>query len=346
VISSNFRRALALIFVLAFAGTACSGSPTDAARVNGTAVSQSDLEDEITALINAVKNAPDSLLGPEDRVATLNQITADAKNTTPSAQFVANRLSTRIFGVIVGQALERFGLQVEDEDVQASTADVDQQGIYGVAGEKWRQQAIDDGARTSRLSRYLEDPANVWYTDADVDAFYAAKKATFTQACTSHILVDDRVTADKLLAEIKAGGDFAKAAAASSTDTSNKDQGGELGCNAKGAFVPEFEAAVAKAKDGDIVGPVETQFGFHVIKVTSTYKARDLDDTLRQEIRQTLATPVGWLDLTLAQAKITVNTKYGSWSADERAVVPPAGAATPSTTPAAEPQLPTGVSGK
>jgi parvulin-like peptidyl-prolyl isomerase len=326
VISSNIRRVLALIFVLAFAGTACSGSQSDAASVNGTAISQSDLLDELAALIKAVKDAPDTLLGPEDRAATLNQITVDTKNTTPTSQFAANRLSTRIFSVLVGQALERFGLQVEQDDVDASTADVDGQGIYGVAGEKWRQLAIDDGARTSRLSRYLEDPANVWYTDADVDAYFAAKKASFVQACTSHILVEDRMTADKLLAELKSGADFSAVAAANSTDTSNKDAGGDLGCNVEGAFVPEFEAAVATAKDGDLVGPVETQFGFHIIKVTSTFKQRELDGALREEIRQTLATPIGWLDLTLAQAKITVNPKYGSWSVTAREVVPPAGA--------------------
>ncbi len=346
MISSTFRRALALIFVLAFAGTACSGSPTDAARVNGTAISQSDLSDELSALITAVKNAPDDKMAPDQRVAVLNQLTVGSKATTPSAQASASLLTNRIFGVLVGQALDRFGLQPEAEDIEASTADIDESSIYGLAPAAWRQKAIDDGARTSRLSRYLEDPANVWFTDEDVDAYFAAKKASFTQACTSHILVDDRAAADKLLAELKAGGDFAKAAAANSTDTSNKDQGGDLGCTPKGAFVPEFEAAVAKAKDGDLVGPVQTQFGFHIIKVANTYKARELDAALRDEIRQTLATPVGWLDLTLAKAKITVNTKYGTWSATDRAVVPPSGAATPSTAPAAEPELPTSSTGK
>jgi parvulin-like peptidyl-prolyl isomerase len=346
VISSNFRRALALIFVLAFAGTACSGSPTDAARVNGTAISQSDLSDEIDALITAVKNAPDDKMSAEQRVSVLNQLTVGSKATTPSAQASASLLTNRIFAVLVSEALDRFGLQIEAEDTAASTQDIDENSIYGLASAKWREHAIQDGARTSRLSRYLEDPANVWYTDADVDAYFAAKKATFTQACTSHILVDDRVTADKLLAELKAGGDFVKAAAANSTDTSNKDKGGELGCNPKGAFVPAFEAAISKAKDGELVGPVETEFGFHIIKVTSTYKARELDDALRQEIRQTLGTPIGWLDLTLANAKITVNSKYGTWSATDRSVVPPAGAATPSTAPVAEPELPTGATGK
>lgn len=335
--SSIFRRVPALLVALLLVA-ACSGSPTDAARVNGTAISQSDITDEVKALVAAVQGATDDKIPPDQRAQLLGQLTTSPSGKgSPNAGAAASLLTNRIFGVLVQEALDDFGIEVEDQDREASTADVDGASLYGLASAKYRQQAIDDGARTSRLSRYLEDTTNVWYTDADVDAYYAAKKATYVQACTSHILVDDKAVADKLLAEIKGGADFAQVAAANSTDTSNKDKGGDLGCNAEGAFVPPFEAAVKAAKAGDLVGPVETEFGFHLIKVTSGYTARELDDALRQEIKTTLGTPVGWLDLTLARAKITVSSKFGTWDAAQRSVVPPKGAATPTTTPVAQP---------
>lgn len=324
---SFFRRVLALVLALSFVGAACSGSPTDAARVNGTAIPQGDISDEIKALVAAVQGAPDDKIPPEQRAQLLSQLTTgNAGQGSPTSSASASLLTNRIFGLLVSDALTKFGLSVEAQDVDASSQDVDASSIYGLASDKWRQAAIDEGARTSRLSRYLEDTTNVWYTDADVDAYYAAKKSTFVQACTSHILVDDKAVADKLLAELKAGADFAQVAAANSTDTSNKDDGGDLGCNAEGAFVPPFEAAVKTAKAGDLVGPVQTDFGFHLIKVTTPFTPRELDDALRAEIKTTLATPVGWLDLTLTRAKITVNSKYGTWDAAQRAVVPPSGA--------------------
>ncbi len=329
-VGRSIRRVAALVVVV-LAAAACNGSPTDAARVNGTAISQSDIRDEIDALIKAVQTAPDDKIPPEQRVSLLNQLRASGVSSSPSAQASASLLTNRIFGVLVSDALDRFGLSVEAEDIEASTADVDQASIYGLTASKWRQQAIDSGARTSRLSRYLEDTSNVWYTDADVDTYYAAKKGNYVQACSSHILVEDRETAERILGELRGGGDFAALAAANSTDESNKDKGGDLGCQPKGTFVPPFEAALSAAKDGELVGPVQTDFGYHLIKVTSAYAARPLDDALRSEIKTALGTPVGWLELTVAKAKITVNSKYGTWSPADLAVVPPKGAATPTT---------------
>ncbi|MGH2567887.1 MAG: peptidylprolyl isomerase, partial [Bacteroidota bacterium] len=71
-----------------------------------------------------------------------------------------------------------------------------------------------------------------------------------------------------LLREIRNGADFVELAKAHSEDVSNASRGGELGWNGRGAWVKAFEDAAFRARVGEIVGPVRTQFGWHIIKVT------------------------------------------------------------------------------
>jgi len=82
----------------------------------------------------------------------------------------------------------------------------------------------------------------------------------------AHILVESKEKADSLLADIKAGKSFEELAKKNSKCPSGKN-GGDLGSFKKGQMVKEFEDAAFKGKKGDIVGPVKTQFGYHLIKI-------------------------------------------------------------------------------
>ena len=93
------------------------------------------------------------------------------------------------------------------------------------------------------------------------------KKASKVRA--SHILVKTEAEAKAVLGNLKAGDDFATVAKKFSTCPSGK-KGGDLGWFGKGMMVKEFEDAAFKAKVGEIVGPVRTKFGYHLIKVTET----------------------------------------------------------------------------
>ncbi|MBI1170956.1 peptidylprolyl isomerase [bacterium] len=85
----------------------------------------------------------------------------------------------------------------------------------------------------------------------------------------SHILVDSEDKAKALLADIEGGKPFADVAKANSKDGSAAN-GGDLGWFGKGAMVKPFEDAVVAAPVGKVVGPIKTDFGWHLILVTET----------------------------------------------------------------------------
>src|SRR5262249_4205639 len=82
-----------------------------------------------------------------------------------------------------------------------------------------------------------------------------------------HILVYSEDQADVLLAQLKAGASFAELARANSIDTGSAPQGGDLGWASKGVYVPEFENAIWAAQPGQVIGPIKTAFGFHLVLI-------------------------------------------------------------------------------
>jgi peptidyl-prolyl cis-trans isomerase C len=125
-------------------------------------------------------------------------------------------------------------------------------------------------------------------TDAALQAAYDERfKATVpqTEYNAAHILVDTVETAEKLKAELAAGADFAELAKANSTDTGSGANGGDLGWFGPGMMVKPFEDAVVSAKVGEVVGPVQSEFGFHLILVKETrVAAQPTLDEMRDEL--------------------------------------------------------------
>lgn len=89
-----------------------------------------------------------------------------------------------------------------------------------------------------------------------------------SQATARHILVDSEEDCTALKAEIEGGADFAEIARQRSNCPSGQ-RGGELGSFGRGMMVPEFDEVVFSAEVGTVQGPVKTQFGYHLIEVTS-----------------------------------------------------------------------------
>jgi len=89
-----------------------------------------------------------------------------------------------------------------------------------------------------------------------------------TQAAARHILVETQQKCEDLKKQIEAGADFADVAKQHSKCPSGQ-QGGELGTFTPGQMVPEFDKVVFSAEVGKVHGPVQTEFGYHLIKITS-----------------------------------------------------------------------------
>jgi len=89
-----------------------------------------------------------------------------------------------------------------------------------------------------------------------------------TLATARHILVDTEEKCNELKAEIENGADFGDVAKANSNCPSGSN-GGDLGQFGPGMMVPEFDKVVFSAEVGSVEGPVKTQFGYHLLEVTS-----------------------------------------------------------------------------
>jgi parvulin-like peptidyl-prolyl isomerase len=129
----------------------------------------------------------------------------------------------------------------------------------------------------------------------EVERFYEENKelqfTTPEQRCARHILFnkDQRAQAEEVKGRLQNGADFAELAREFSQDPGSAENGGDLGCLGQGETVPNFEEALFNAEEGEIVGPVETEFGYHVVEVTdirqqSTQPLSEVEGQIREQL--------------------------------------------------------------
>ncbi len=160
------------------------------------------------------------------------------------------------------EGLSTGGQVTVDNEVRAILAN---QAIAAISAEAVTDEALQ--------SAYEESFAN-----AEPDVEFNA----------SHILVETEEEAQALVVELEGGADFAELAAEKSTGPSGPN-GGSLGWFGPGAMVEPFENAVAEMEAGAISEPVQTQFGWHVIKLNETRLAEAPPlDAVRAELTDQL----------------------------------------------------------
>lgn len=156
-----------------------------------------------------------------------------------------------------------------------------------------QQQGIKDEDEFRKQLKFglLQEKAVSEDVDISEDEMKEQYERMKTDIEAKHILVEDEDTAKKVKKKLDDGEDFDKLAKKYSTDDETKDDGGDLGFFSVGDMDPDFEKAAYDLDKGDISDPVQTQNGFHIIKVTDKRDTEedvgDFDDE-KDEIKSEL----------------------------------------------------------
>lgn len=156
------------------------------------------------------------------------------------------------------------------------------------------QLSLENEERALRASEVIQEIAEGAVSEEALEAAYLARFGEITPEMefnASHILVETEEAAVALIEQLNEGADFAELARENSTGPSGPN-GGQLGWFGKGAMVPEFEEAVVALDVASVsAAPVQTQFGWHVIRLNETRvkEAPTLDQVrgeLMEEVRR------------------------------------------------------------
>lgn len=150
----------------------------------------------------------------------------------------------------------------------AQAAEGDKLGSGAAFDERmkyWQRRALRDA--------YFDKSVKAAVNEAEAKKLYdsqltGAKPQEEMRA--RHILVETQAKAKEIFELIAHGEDFAKMAKQHSKDPGSKEEGGDLGYFTRGQMVPVFEEAAVKLKKGEVSQPVQSQFGWHIIKLEDT----------------------------------------------------------------------------
>ena len=234
-----------------------------AAALSGPALAEGETADTVVATVNGVNITLGHMIALRETLpAEYQQLPDDVLFKGPAKSNYFGGLRPPLGLARLAQSVGELGPRV------LATIDNDKRGLVsGIAIEMLVASAVTDEA--------LQAAYDARFKDAAPQTEYNA----------SHILVATQEEADAIKAELAAGADFAEIAKAKSTDTGSGANGGDLGWFGLGMMVKPFEDAVVGAKVGEVTGPVQTDFGFHLILVKETRVAeKPTLDQLREEL--------------------------------------------------------------
>ncbi|WP_416145449.1 peptidylprolyl isomerase [Planococcus koreensis] len=216
---------------------------------------------------------------------------------------------------IVRQEAEKEDITVSDEEIEAEIAVYEEQ--YGgaeeldsaLAASGMTVESLKEEVQTYVKIEKLIGPG-IEITDEQIQTYFDENKESLGQSEqveASHILTATKEEAEEVQAKLAEGGDFAELAKEYSTDTASAENGGELGAFGAGEMAPAFEEAAFAMKVDDISKPVETEFGFHIIKVTGKTEAAEATlENSKEEIKELLF-------------EEQLNSEYTTWLSEKQA---------------------------
>jgi peptidyl-prolyl cis-trans isomerase C len=243
---------------------------------DGGEVTEGEVQEEVERLFTA-------------QAAGSGQSVPEITSGSPQFEAAKTQVVPQLIAFNLTKAYAREnGIEVSGEEIQEEIDRTKEQiGEQAAAAgqdltpDEAFQEALDQFGFTEDEFRE-EVSGDAGPTPEEVEEFYEENRETrFTrpeQRCIRHILFteDQEEEAEEVMEELEEGGDFEELAREYSQDPGSAEQGGDLGCNPEGGFVPEFEEAAFEAEEGDLVGPIETDFGFHILEVTEIQEEEEV----------------------------------------------------------------------
>lgn len=314
------RASVRFVAALVAAGLAASACGTafasTAAVVNGHEISMRQVSDALSSFV---------------RSAQYQKLIGQQEPQTVKRQFEQSFLSAAIRHAVLTPAAAKLGVEVTPQEVSDR---IDQIKSNFPSTDAFEKAMTDQGLSLAQLTslvrdRLLQDKlrakivSNVAPSPDVLHAYYRKHKSDYTETRASHILVKKRALAVHLADQLHAAPAsqvpslFAQLAKKFSTDKQSAKNGGDLGYQKRGQFIPEFEDAEAKLDVGEVSDPVHTTFGWHVIMVTG--RKTQSFNAVRSDVEQLLAGSTEenaweeWLRKTYDAANLRVNPVYGTF---------------------------------
>ncbi len=330
-------RALPFLAVLALLASACGATRDGGVEASATTVATTDTVPVIPAptgggIVITERTegvAAATLTFPDGKVyeVTGEQFDSTVAEVTGSDRFVTNiyqgnfadgderyMLGQMIMEQIFNYAIADNGLTIADglADEQRALLEVDLRSamVTEPDPDAAAAEVLDE------IGLYTDMLISLIANQNTLDEFLAgnAEMTEVTLQCGRHILVATEAEATDLLSQLDGGADFGELAGEFSIDPGSGANGGDLGCSDAGAYVPEFGAAMETAEIDAIVGPVETEFGFHIITVYERQTDLVAPDT--GLAMQDLITEI------VSGTEIVIDPVLGVWDSTSFAVIP------------------------
>lgn len=225
-------------------------------------------------------------------------------------------LSAAVVTEVISDLAKENGVTVTDEDIDEEV----QKTVERFGGDTEFQLALAESGTTLTVYRDILLPWELYQQRLEVALRAQYEPTEFLEV--RHILVETEDEAQQAYDRIVAGEAFGDVAEELSLDTLSGEDGGYLGPSERGRFVAGFEEIVWNAAIGELLGPLQTEFGFHVAEVTGggVYEADEIDDVTHERLLVTKLNNL--MTEKMARATIIVNPKVGQWDADQGMVVP------------------------
>jgi parvulin-like peptidyl-prolyl isomerase len=303
-----------------------------------------DLFEPAAAVVNDRKITVDDVNGGLDQLEKTRQYEQLAEQGDVDAferEFEQAYLSQLIRRAVFDPKAAELGVEVTEADVTERIEEIKNDFPSDSAFEEFIEEQgitleqlpvlVRDNILSERLRAEVVE--NVEPAEEDVRSYYEENIADYRQTRAQHILVNSRDRAADIAARLKAATRkevddlFDSLARRFSTDKSNANRGGDLGYYTSGELARAFVDAAAELKLGEISDPVETEFGWHVIRVTDR-RTKSLAQ-VSDQISEIVVGPAedetwqSWVVAAYEEADVEVNPRYGELDIETQLVINP-----------------------